>query len=74
MTHQCGDEQPEREPGSAAMGKPTPEELARRKALVEEILTLREQVRISPLTTADLVAPARERRTWYGVGRSAGER
>lgn len=60
---------PVREPVGTTTGRPTQEELARRKALVEEILVLREQARISPLTTADLVELARDERTWYGDGR-----
>lgn len=38
----------------------SPEELARRQALVERILKLREQANIAPLTTAELVRRARE--------------
>ena len=39
---------------------PTPEEIARRKALVAEILQLRKQAVVTPLTSADLVQKARE--------------
>jgi hypothetical protein len=67
MTYQHEDERPEREPGSAPTGRPTREELERRKALVAEILALREHARISPLTTADLVALARDQHTRYGA-------
>jgi excisionase family DNA binding protein len=38
---------------------PTAEELARRKALVEQILQLREQCDIAPLTTATLIQQVR---------------
>ncbi|HEX5503139.1 MAG TPA: hypothetical protein VFW96_10990 [Thermomicrobiales bacterium] len=65
MTGQHEDERPVREPADTEAGRPTREDLARRQALVAEILAMREQARISPLTTADLVRLARERRTWY---------
>jgi hypothetical protein len=38
---------------------PTPEEIARRKALVGRILENRKQRSIAPLTSAELVAKAR---------------
>lgn len=60
---------PLHEPSGILPEEPTREELARRQALVEEILALREQARISPLTTADLVEMAREERFWYDGGR-----
>jgi len=40
--------------------KPSPEELARRKALVEQILADREHRNIAPLTASDLIHMARE--------------
>jgi excisionase family DNA binding protein len=45
---------------------PTPEELARRRAIVDEILELREKASIAPLTTADLVSMSRDEDFWYG--------
>lgn len=45
-----------------------PDELARRWAAVERILSLRAQTpSIAPLTTADLVHMAREDAAWYGA-------
>lgn len=41
---------------------PTSDEIARRKALVAEILELREKAVIAPLTTADLAHEAREQK------------
>jgi excisionase family DNA binding protein len=50
--------------------RPSPEELARRQALVKEILELRKQLVISPLTTADLIHKVRqEERRSYGKPR-----
>ena len=55
-----------RDPGVMPYGKPlfpppTPDELARRRAVVDEILALRETLpSIAPLTTVDLVRIARE--------------
>ncbi|GEM_PF-3378766 len=46
--------------------RPSPEELARRRKVVEEILALRERASIAPLTTAELVRMARDKDTWYG--------
>ncbi|MBI4494622.1 MAG: helix-turn-helix domain-containing protein [Chloroflexi bacterium] len=46
---------------------PSQEEIARRKALVAEILALRQQCVITPLATADLVRKSREQeRRAYG--------
>lgn len=42
---------------------PSPGEIARRKALIAEILAKREERRITPMTTADLVRKARNWRT-----------
>jgi excisionase family DNA binding protein len=59
---------PEREvtldPGQTPATRPSPQEIARRKALVAEILELRRQAVIAPLGTADLVRRAREQQ--YG--------
>jgi len=50
---------------------PTAAELARRHALVQEILELRKQLVISPLTSADLVRKVRqEERRSYGKPRA----
>src|SRR5262245_26712245 len=47
--------------------RPSPEELARRQALVREILEKRQERVISPLTTADLIRKVRqEERRSYG--------
>jgi excisionase family DNA binding protein len=48
------------EHGRVAFPKPTPEELARRQALAQQILALRQRTDIRPLTTADLVRQARD--------------
>jgi hypothetical protein len=52
--------------GRITFPKPTPEELARRKAIATEIWEIRQRTDIRPLTTADLVRQARSERTWYG--------
>ncbi len=50
-----------------ARATPGPDEIARRRAAVERILSLRAQTpSIAPLTTADLLHIAREDATWYG--------
>lgn len=49
--------------------EPTAEQLARRKALVAQILENRKRRVITPLTTADLVHLSREDETWYGPAR-----
>jgi excisionase family DNA binding protein len=54
------------EHGRITFPKPTPEELARRKAIATEIWEIRQRTDIRPLTTADLVRQARSERTWYG--------
>jgi hypothetical protein len=41
---------------------PTKEEMARRQELVAELLEMRKELRIAPLTTADLVRTARNER------------
>jgi excisionase family DNA binding protein len=49
--------------------KPSPEEIARRRALFQQILADREDARIVPLTTADLIHMARaEEEQRYGEG------
>lgn len=47
--------------------EPGPDVIARRRAAVERILSLRAQTpSIAPFTTADLLHIAREDTTWYG--------
>lgn len=58
-----------REGERAVFAKPSPEEVTRRQQVFKDILALREQASIAPLTTAELVQRARQERTWYGRGR-----
>lgn len=50
----------------ALFAPPTPEELKRRQEVVARTLVNRESRVITPLTTADLVAQARDEDVWYG--------
>jgi excisionase family DNA binding protein len=45
---------------------PSKDEVARRQSLLKELLALREEADITPLTTAELVRQAREGDIWYG--------
>lgn len=54
---------------AALLQPPSPEEIARRKAVGARIAALREQMpTIAPLTTADLVHMSRDDAFWYGEG------
>ncbi|MGI8914774.1 MAG: helix-turn-helix domain-containing protein [Chloroflexota bacterium] len=48
---------------------PSKDEIARRQSLLNDILSLREQADITPLTTAELVRQSREESIWYGGDR-----
>lgn len=48
---------------------PSKEELARRRAVVEEILAHRQERSIAPLTAAELVRLSRDKDWWYGDDR-----
>ena len=48
---------------------PNEAELARRRAIVEQILNRRQERVIAPLTAAELVRRARDDDTWYGSER-----